>query len=108
MSVEIYGVDDSASDFCSIGVSAEETFNTIWQGAIDALGLRLIGNMKWLYKKDLPEILSEFEQVREYVWKDRNLSEAVRESIREHVDYIVKDLEENWDECPGADRLWMG
>lgn len=35
MSVDIYGVDDSASDFRSIGVSGEETFNTIWQGAIE-------------------------------------------------------------------------
>lgn len=34
MSVDIYGVDDNASDFRFIGVSGEETFNTIWQGAI--------------------------------------------------------------------------
>lgn len=108
MSVEIYGVDDNAGDFRSIGVSGEKIFNTVWQGAIDALGLHLIGNMKWLYKKDLPEILAEFEQVREHVRKDKNVPEAIRESIREHVDNIVESLEENWDECPDVGRLWMG
>ena len=87
MSVEIYGVDPEAGDFPAIAVAGEASFNALWQPAIDALGLRHIGNMRWLRRADLPEIL---------------------ERLRRGAAGLRRELAERWEECPQAARLWMG
>lgn len=106
MSVEIYGVEENSKKFRCVGVSGEEYFNTFWQKAIDELGLRLIGNGVWLYKKDLTDILDEFSAVREYA--AQNEDPQCRENITKHISGIMDTLKNNWDEVPNAERLWMG
>lgn len=89
MSVEIYGVDPEAGGFPTIAVAGEASFNAIWQPAIDALGLRYIGNMRWLRRTDLPEILEELGRLTE-------------------APLPVLPPAERWEACPHAARLWMG
>lgn len=108
MSVEIYGTEDRSKNFRCIAVSGEKTFNTVWQRTIDDLGLRLIGNGVWLYKKDLPNILEEFSRVKAYVMQDESIPQNCREDIAEHIDEILSVLESKWSEVVDAERLWMG
>lgn len=107
MSVEIYGTEDYSEKFRCIAVSGEEFFNTFWQKAIDKLGLRLIGNGVWLYKKDLEDIVGEFSAVREYAAQNKELSQY-REDITALIGEIIDTLKCNWNEVPDAERLWMG
>ena len=108
MSVEIYGTEENSEKFRCIAVSGEETFNKLWQKAIDELGLRLIGNGVWLYQKDLPNILKEFASVGEYAAQSEELPLQYRENITEHISEIIQTLKDNWSEVPNAERLWMG
>lgn len=107
MSVEIYGVEESSEKFRCIAVSGENTFNTIWQRAIDDLGLRLIGNGVWLYKRDLRDILEELARVKAYVMQAESIPPDCRKDIAEHIDEILSVLESRWGEVAGAERLWM-
>lgn len=107
MSVEIYGTEENSEKFRPVAVSAEEFFNTFWQKAIDELGLRLIGNGVWLYKKDLEDILGEFSAVREYAVQNEELSQY-REDIAALIGEIIETLKGNWNEVLNAERLWMG
>lgn len=108
MSVEIYGTEENSEEFRCVAVSGEEFFNTFWQKAIDELGLRLIGNGVWLYKKDLEDILDEFSAVREYAAKNEEFPLQYRENISAHIGEIIDTLKGNWNEVPKAERLWMG
>lgn len=100
--MEIYGVEEESARFRPIGVAGEADFQEFWQKAIDALGLRLIGNMIWLYQKDLPEILEEFAQVKEYFVR------SGQQYFAEKAEKIMGSLGECWRECPDAERVWMG
>lgn len=102
VSVEIYGVEEESAKFRSIGVAGEREFQEVWQRAIDALKLRRIGNMVWLYQKDLMEILSEFAQVKEYFIGNG------QQYFAEKAEEIGSNLQERWRECPEAERVWMG
>ena len=106
MSVEIYGADPEAGDFPTIAVAGEASFNTIWQLAIDALGLKHIGNMRWLRRADLPEILEELGRLAEAPLPA--LPEAERERLRQAAARLGRELAERWEACPHAARLWMG
>ena len=108
MSVEIFGVEESSSRFNTVVVSGEETFNTFWRKAITELRLQFIGNGVWLYKKDLPEILCEFEQVKIYMGRDQSIPESERKYIIRRIDEILEHLKSEWNMVPEAERLWMG
>lgn len=108
MSVEIYGVEENSEEFRCVAVSGEEFFNTFWQKTIDEMGLRLIGNGVWIYKKDIDDILREFAAVREYAAKCEEFPVQYRENIIAHISEIMDTLKDNWDEVPDAERLWMG
>ncbi len=98
MSVEIYGVDPEAGDFPAIAVAG--------QPAIDALGLRHIGNMRWLRRADLPEILEELRRLAEAPLPA--LPAAERERLGRGAAGLRRELAERWEEHPQAARLWMG
>ncbi|MBO6300538.1 MAG: hypothetical protein J6N53_17040 [Lachnospiraceae bacterium] len=103
MSVLIFGVDDNAKGFRTLAVSGEATFHKIWEPAIQELELKLIGDQKWLYRKDLPEIREEFRQILVYA-KENNL-----DGVTKHAVDIIEHLEEYWNaSAPDAERLWMG
>lgn len=106
MSVEIYGADPEAGDFPTIAVAGEASFNTIWQLAIDALGLKHIGNMRWLRRADLPEILEELGRLAEAPLPA--LPAAERERLGRGAAGLRRELAERWEACPHAARLWMG
>lgn len=106
MSVEIYGVDPEAGDFPAIAVAGEVSFNAIWQPAIDALGLKHIGNMRWLRRTDLPEILEELGRLAEAPLPA--LPVAERERLGRGAASLRRELAERWEACPQAARLWMG
>ncbi len=108
MSVEIFGTEENFKNFRCIPVSSEELFNTVWQRAIDALGLRLIGNGVWLFKKDLRDILDEFKRVDEYIAQNESIPMQCRLSISERIGAVLRDLESNWNEVSDVERLWMG
>lgn len=100
MSVEIYGVDPETARFPTIAVAGEASFTALWQPAIDALGLKYIGNMRWLRRSDLPEILDEL----------RRLSEAphIPAALGNAAARVGQALAERWAAYPLAERLWMG
>lgn len=103
MSVLIYGIDDNAKQFYTLTVSGEEMFHKIWEPVIKELELKRIGDQRWLYRKDLPEIREEFRQI--LVYAEKNNIKA----ISEQAAYIIEHLEENWNtSAPDAERLWMG
>ena len=103
MSVLIFGVDDNAKGFRTLAVSGEEMFHKIWEPVIKELELKRIGDQRWLYRKDLPEIREEFRQI--LVYAEKNNIKA----ISEQAAYIIEHLEENWNtSAPDAERLWMG
>lgn len=104
MSVMIYGVDEESKDFCCLAVASERNFYDIWLPVIKKLDLKYVGDQHWLYRKDLPEILSEFQQLYEYSKKHNGLS-----NITMHSQHILEHLEAEWNKtAPNADRLWMG
>ncbi len=104
MSVLIYGVDDNSEKFLPLAVSSEKSFYSIWQPIIDKLKLKYIGDQKWLYKKDLPAIIAEFQKLLNYSRNDSKLYD-----ITYHAEIIIERLEKNWNESvPYAERLWMG
>ena len=103
MSVLIYGIDDNAKQFHTLTVSGEKMFHKIWEPVIKELELKRIGDQRWLYRKDLPEIREEFRQI--LVYAEKNNIKA----ISEQAAYIIEHLEENWNtSAPDAERLWMG
>ncbi len=106
MSVEIYGVDPETEDFPTIAVAGEATFNALWQPAIDALGLMRIGNMRWLYRTDLPEILEELHRLAEAPLPA--LPAGERETLVWAAARLRRELAERWAAHPEAVRLWMG
>lgn len=108
MSVEIFGTEECSEGFRTVAVEGERSFGELWQKAIDELGLRLIGNGVWLYKKDLPDILEEFARVKAYVTRDEGKPREFREKFAEDIDEITRELEARWNEIPDAERLWMG
>ena len=104
MSVLIYGIDNNSENFHTIAVSSEKSFYSIWQPLIDELGLKLIGDQRWLYKKDLKAIITEFQKLLDYARENKHLYD-----ITYHTEIIIANLEKNWDEsAPNAERLWMG
>ncbi len=103
MSVLIYGIDDNAKQFHTLTVSGEEMLHKIWEPVIKELELKRIGDQRWLYRKDLPEIREEFRQI--LVYAEKNNIKA----ISEQAAYIIEHLEEYWNiSAPDAERLWMG
>ncbi len=106
MSVEIYGVDPETEDFPTLIVAGEATFNALWQPAIDALGLIRIGNIRWLYRTDLPEILEELRRLSEAPLPALPTEE--RETLARSAARLRRELAERWDAHPQAARLWMG
>ena len=103
MSVLIYGIDDNAKQFHTLTVSGEATFHKIWEPVIQELELKRIGDQRWLYRKDLPEIREEFRQILVYA-EENNIK-----AVSEHAADIIEHLEEYWNiSAPDAERLWMG
>ena len=103
MSVLIYGIDDNAKQFHTLTVSGEEMFHKIWEPVIKELELKRIGDQRWLYRKDLPEIREEFRQILVYA-KENNL-----DGVTKHAADIIEHLEEYWNaSAPDVERLWMG
>lgn len=108
MSVEIYGVETASEKFCTIAVSSERVFNQIWQPAINELNLDLIGNGVWLCRENISDILSEFNQIKEYVKNNKNLLDEDKEYVIKRINYVINNLETNWNKVKTAERLWMG
>ena len=103
MSVLIFGTDEGTEAFRTLAVSGEKTFHTLWEPVIAELGLKYIGDQRYLYRKDLPEILDEFRRLLEYSRSRPGLYD-----ITYHCEIILGTLEQNWNEFPGAERLYMG
>ncbi len=91
MSVLIYGIDDYSEKFLSLAVSGEKTFYSVWQPVIDKVELKYIGDQRWLYKKDLPAIISEFQALLNYSQNKKELYD-----IYYHSEIIIENLEKNW------------
>ena len=107
MSVSIGRLDKKTEKYDELVVSNQRIFKSIWEKAINERHLRLIGCCKILHKKDMKQILWEFEQVKDYVLcNDFSIND--KEYIVSRIDEIVDRLDEFWNEIPGIEELDMG
>lgn len=104
MSVMIYGTEKNSEDFPGLIVSGEKTFYSLWIPVIKELNLKYIGDQKWIYKRDLSLIISEFQNLFDYSYKNPELSD-----IAYHCRNIIDNLANYWEiSAPLAERLWIG
>ena len=107
MSVSLMRTDPQTKETKEMPISFQRIWNEIWEKAIEDRGLKLIGTCTILHKKDMAEILREFQQVKEYVMT-YDIPEKDKEYVIERIDNITDHLEEFWNEVPGIDELDMG
>ena len=103
MSVLIFDTDRGAESFRTLAVSGEKTFHALWEPVIAELGLKHIGDGRYLCRNDLPAILDEFGRLLEYSRFRPELQD-----ITYHCEIILAQLEQRWNEVPDAERLYMG
>lgn len=102
MSVEIYNIN--GDDIISIPVSNESSFIKYWDKAIQELNIKTLGNGIDLYRKDLSQILEDFEKVEN--WAKDNILGQDLDYILTKLEYIQKRLPTLWsEEYP---TLYMG
>lgn len=94
------------NNIISIPVSTERYFNSVWEKAIQELGLKYIGNSRPIYYRDLPQILDEFMKVRS--WAEINLHGVDLDYVISHIDNILEYLPASWNENRNIQELWMG
>ncbi|MBR1527853.1 MAG: hypothetical protein IJ642_00970 [Oscillospiraceae bacterium] len=107
MSVTIGRENKITGEYAELCVAFQSVFNNVWEKAIQDRNLHLIGCCKILHKKDLPEILWEFAQVKDYVLT-HDFSENDKIYVSQRVDEILENLESFWNEIPDTDQLDMG